>query len=109
MDVTPFGVVAGDWGCREPPPLPRRPGTPARWPADGPAADAAALLDAGAAYFFQVRAVGGAVSDVPADATAYGWREANLARLRALNRRYDPTGLFRDNFFIDPGAADSAA
>jgi FAD/FMN-containing dehydrogenase len=121
------------------------------------AADAAALLAAGASYFFQIRAVGGAVADVPSDATAYGWREANfsvaafgtrasgldswwgtivphtdgmylsfesdtgpavlarafppghLARLRALKRRYDPTGLFRDNFFIDPAALDGAA
>ncbi len=120
-------------------------------------AAAAALLDAGASYFFQVRAVGGAVSDVPADATAYGWRDASfsvaafgtrasgldrwwptltphmegmylsfesatgpdilvqafppahLARLRALKRRYDPTGLFRDNFFIDPAAAGPSA
>ena len=112
--------------------------------------DAAALLEGGASYFFQLRAVGGAVSDVPADATAYGWRDANfsvvafgtrhsglypwwerllphmeglylsfesatgpevvarafpprhLARLTELKRRYDPTGLFRDNFFIDP-------
>jgi FAD/FMN-containing dehydrogenase len=117
---------------------------------------AAALLAAGASYFFSVRSVGGAVSDVPSDATAYAWREANfnvaalgrrsrldhwwerllphmegmylsfesaqgpevlarafppghLARLRALKRRYDPTGLFRDNFFIDPGVTDSAA
>ncbi|MGD0239922.1 MAG: LLM class flavin-dependent oxidoreductase [Streptosporangiaceae bacterium] len=116
----------------------------------GFATDAAALLEAGASYFFAIRAVGGAVSDVPSDATAYGWREANfsvaafgtrasgfdsawekliphmegmylsfetatgpevverafppghLTRLRALKRRYDPTGLFRDNFFIDP-------
>jgi len=115
------------------------------------AADAAAMLSAGASYFFQLRTVGGAVSDVPADATAYGWRDANfsavafgtrrsgldswwerllphmegmylsfesatgpevvarafapghLARLTELKRRYDPTGLFRDNFFIDPG------
>ena len=114
------------------------------------AADAAAMLESGASYFFQLRAVGGAVSDVPADATAYGWRDANfsvvafgtrrsgldpwwerllphmeglylsfesatgpevvarafpprhLARLTELKRRYDPTGLFRDNFFIDP-------
>ena len=121
------------------------------------AASAAALLGAGASYFFQIRAVGGAVSDVPADATAYGWRDANfsvaafgtrasgldrwwqtliphmegmylsfesatgpdmlalafppahLARLRTLKRRYDPSGLFRDNFFIDPSAVDSAA
>jgi alkanesulfonate monooxygenase SsuD/methylene tetrahydromethanopterin reductase-like flavin-dependent oxidoreductase (luciferase family)/FAD/FMN-containing dehydrogenase len=118
------------------------------------ATDAAAMLEAGASYFFQIRAVGGAVSDVPAEATAYGWRDANfsvvafgtrssgldswwetlipqlegmylsfetatgpealarafppghLARLRALKRRYDPAGLFRDNFFIDPDAVD---
>jgi alkanesulfonate monooxygenase SsuD/methylene tetrahydromethanopterin reductase-like flavin-dependent oxidoreductase (luciferase family)/FAD/FMN-containing dehydrogenase len=114
-------------------------------------ADAAAgLLRDGASYFFQIRAVGGAVADVPADATAYGWRDANfsvvafgtrssglerhwgalmpffegmylsfestaepapvqrafppahLDRLRSLKRRFDPTGLFRDNFFIAP-------
>lgn len=39
---------------------------------------AAALLDAGTSYWFQIRAAGGAVADVPADATAYGWRNANL-------------------------------
>lgn len=114
------------------------------------ALEAAAMLNAGASYFFQIRAVGGAVSDVAPDATAYGWRDANfaisafgtarsgldawwqrllphleglylsfetdtgpdalarafppatLARLRTLKRRYDPTGLFRDNFFIPP-------
>ena len=118
---------------------------------------AAALLDAGASYFFQLRAVGGAVADVPAGATAYGWRDANfsvaafgtrasgldhwwqtltphmegmylsfesatgpevlahafppghLAKLRKLKRQYDPTGLFRDNFFIDPAADGTAA
>lgn len=32
---------------------------------------------------------------------------ANLARLAELKKRYDPTGRFRDNFFIDPtGPAD---
>ena len=103
----------------------------------------------------EIRAVGGAVADVPADATAYGWRDANfsvvalgsratglnerwegllphfdglylsfessaapapielafpprhLERLRELKRRYDPTGLFRDNFFIAPLADDA--
>jgi hypothetical protein len=124
-------------------------------PATPAVSQAAALLDAGASYFFQVRAVGGAVADVPADATAYAWRDANfsivafgtqasgldgwwtrlqphmdgmylsfesatgpsvvarafppahLARLRELMRRYDPTGLFRDNFFIEPLAAEA--
>ena len=119
------------------------------------AAEAAAVLDAGASYFFSIRAVGGAVADVPADATAYGWRSANfsiaafgtrasgldawwsrlephmegmylsfesatgpevvarafppahLERLRDLKRRYDPTGLFRDNFFIEPAPAEA--
>jgi alkanesulfonate monooxygenase SsuD/methylene tetrahydromethanopterin reductase-like flavin-dependent oxidoreductase (luciferase family) len=42
------------------------------------AAAAAKALASGAIYFFQVRAVGGAVSDVPADATAYGYRSANF-------------------------------
>jgi alkanesulfonate monooxygenase SsuD/methylene tetrahydromethanopterin reductase-like flavin-dependent oxidoreductase (luciferase family)/FAD/FMN-containing dehydrogenase len=121
------------------------------------AAAAAELLDAGASYFFQIRAVGGAVADVPSDATAYGWRGANfavaamgtpssgldeawerllphmeglylsfetttgaqtlarafppahLARLRDLKADWDPTGLFRDNFFIPPAAAEAAA
>jgi alkanesulfonate monooxygenase SsuD/methylene tetrahydromethanopterin reductase-like flavin-dependent oxidoreductase (luciferase family)/FAD/FMN-containing dehydrogenase len=115
------------------------------------------LLDAGASYFFQIRSVGGAVADVPEDATAYAWRKANfavaafgtrvsgldrwwqrllphfdglylsfetslgpevverafppahLARLRVLKHRYDPSGLFRDNFFIEPRAADQPA
>ncbi|MFC7491754.1 MULTISPECIES: LLM class flavin-dependent oxidoreductase [unclassified Knoellia] len=113
------------------------------------AAEVEGLLDAGTSYFFSIRAVGGAVSDVPSGATAYAgrtaafslsgfgaspafdaawerlvphlsgsylsfetgtgprWLErvfpaAHLARLRDLKRRYDPTGLFRDNFFIDP-------
>ncbi|HEY2269100.1 MAG TPA: LLM class flavin-dependent oxidoreductase [Streptosporangiaceae bacterium] len=121
------------------------------------ATEVAAMLEAGASYFCAIRAVGGAVADVAADATAYGWREANfsvaafgsrasgidswweklipqmegmylsfetatgpevlerafppghLTRLRALKRRYDPNGLFRDNFFIDPGVVDGTA
>jgi hypothetical protein len=120
------------------------------------AKDAAALLEAGASYFFQIRAVGGAVSDIPADATAYGWRDANfavaafgtkssgldrwwqtllphfeglylsfesstgdqavarafppahLARLRNIKGRYDPTGLFRDNFYIEPAVLNDS-
>lgn len=116
--------------------------------------EVADLLDAGTSYFFSIRAVGGAVSDVPSEATAYAGRSAafslsafgatsrfdeawerlvphlsgsylsfetgtgpqwverafppaHLARLRELKRRWDPTGLFRDNFFIDP--VDDAA
>ncbi len=113
-----------------------------------------ALLQSGASHFFTIRSVGGAVADVPADATAYGWRDANfslvtfgspnsgidqwwerlqphfdgmylsfesdtgpdaldrafppvhLARLRELKQRFDPSGLFRDNFFIAPMLAD---
>jgi hypothetical protein len=110
----------------------------------------AAMLESGASHFFTIRSVGGAISDVPSQATAYGWRDANFAlvalgspdsgldawwarlspsfegmylsfesdtgpenlavafppahltRLRGLKRTYDPSGLFRDNFFIDP-------
>ena len=42
------------------------------------AAAAAAALASGAIYFFQIRSVGGAVSDVPPDATAYAHRSANF-------------------------------
>jgi hypothetical protein len=117
------------------------------------ASEIAGLLDSGVSYFFSVRAVGGAVADVPAEATAYAGRSAafsiaafgadgrfddawerlvphlsgsylsfetgvgspwlerafppaHLARLRELKRRYDPTGLWRDNFFIDPAVID---
>ncbi len=43
------------------------------------AAAAARLIRSGAVYFFQIRSVGGAVSDVAPDATAYGNRAANFA------------------------------
>ncbi|PXY29052.1 FAD-linked oxidase [Prauserella coralliicola] len=43
------------------------------------AADAERLLRSGAVYFFQIRAVGGAVADVPPDATAYAHRSANFS------------------------------
>lgn len=42
-------------------------------------AAAARLIRGGATYFFQIRAVGGAVSDVDPDATAYGYRSANFS------------------------------
>lgn len=39
----------------------------------------ARLLDSGEVYFFQIRAVGGAVSDIEPDATAYAHRSANFS------------------------------
>jgi alkanesulfonate monooxygenase SsuD/methylene tetrahydromethanopterin reductase-like flavin-dependent oxidoreductase (luciferase family)/FAD/FMN-containing dehydrogenase len=39
---------------------------------------AADLIATGATHFFQLRSVGGAVSDVPADTTAYAYRSANF-------------------------------
>ncbi|MET7749165.1 LLM class flavin-dependent oxidoreductase [Micromonospora sp. NPDC005367] len=118
------------------------------------AAAAARLLAGGVVYFFHIRSIGGAVTDVDPDAmawshrnvnfhvTAFGWDRARLdalwdgllaehlrgtylsfetdqrperlaeafpprtlARLRTLKKRYDPDGLFRDNFAITPDTA----
>jgi hypothetical protein len=57
------------------------------------AAAAAEFLDSGATHFFQFRAVGGAVADVPADATAYAGRDAAFS-LTAISG--DPTRLDRE-------------
>lgn len=43
------------------------------------ARDAARFLERGATYFFQLRAVGGAVHDVPADATAFAHRASEFS------------------------------
>ena len=43
------------------------------------AAAAASLIASGAAYFFQIRSVGGAVAEVADDATAYSHRSANFS------------------------------
>jgi len=43
------------------------------------AAAAAELIHSGATYWFHIRSVGGAVSDVDPDATAYGYRTANFS------------------------------
>lgn len=40
---------------------------------------AARMMADGDSYFFQIRSVGGAVADVPADATAYAHRAANFS------------------------------
>jgi hypothetical protein len=44
----------------------------------GFAAAVARLIESGATYFFQIRSMGGAVSDVPVEATAFGSRSANF-------------------------------
>lgn len=43
------------------------------------AAAAARLISSGVVYFFQIRAVGGAISDIDPDATAYAHRNANFS------------------------------
>jgi FAD/FMN-containing dehydrogenase len=43
------------------------------------ASDAARFIESGATFFFQIRAVGGAVQDVDEDATAYAHRSANFS------------------------------
>lgn len=43
------------------------------------AAALTALADSGEVYFLSIRSVGGAVADVPSDATAYAGRSANFA------------------------------
>lgn len=65
------------------------------------AAAAAAALTSGAIYFFQLRAVGGAVSDVPADATAYAHRSANFSvtAMGANARRLDEAWATLRPFF----------
>ncbi len=42
------------------------------------AAAAARLLRSGVTYFFQIRSMGGAIADVPVEATAFGSRSANF-------------------------------
>ncbi|MEE6282034.1 LLM class flavin-dependent oxidoreductase [Georgenia sp. MJ170] len=43
------------------------------------AADAERLIRSGHTFFFQIRALGGATTDVPADATAFAHRSANFS------------------------------
>ncbi|AGZ38990.1 LLM class flavin-dependent oxidoreductase [Actinoplanes friuliensis] len=56
------------------------------------AAAAAELIASGAIHWFQIRAVGGAVADVPEDATAYAHRSANfsIVVMGSSRRRVDP-------------------
>ncbi|MFI6633082.1 LLM class flavin-dependent oxidoreductase [Nonomuraea fuscirosea] len=59
------------------------------------AGDVGRLIAGGLSYFFSIRSVGGAVADVPSDATAYAGRSANFqlvafgANRRALDSAWD--------------------
>ncbi|AGL14255.1 LLM class flavin-dependent oxidoreductase [Actinoplanes sp. N902-109] len=79
---------------------------------------AAELLAGGAVHWFQIRTVGGAVADVPEDATAYAHRSANFsvvamgssarrvdAAWSALRPHFD--GLYL-NFETDPARLEDA-
>ncbi|GHS87705.1 hypothetical protein AGMMS50218_10140 [Actinomycetota bacterium] len=46
-------------------------------------------------------------TDTGPDVVARAFPPAHLLRLRDLKRQWDPGGLFRDNFFIDPSGTDS--
>lgn len=70
------------------------------------AAAAEGLLHSDEVYFFQIRSVGGAVADVPADATAYGNRSANFsvvafgANRERLNRVWDKLADHFDGMYL---------
>lgn len=55
-----------------------------------------ALADSGASHFMSLRAMDGAINDVPADATAFGWRDAGFSVVAlgaddaALTRAFEP-------------------
>jgi FAD/FMN-containing dehydrogenase len=69
-------------------------------------AAAARLLRSGVVYFFQIRSVGGAVADVPADATAYANRSANFsvtalgASRERLNALWDELAHHFDGLYL---------
>ena len=56
------------------------------------ATDAAHLIASGESYFFQIRAMGGAIADVDPDATAFAHRSANfqVVAMGASRARLDP-------------------
>jgi alkanesulfonate monooxygenase SsuD/methylene tetrahydromethanopterin reductase-like flavin-dependent oxidoreductase (luciferase family) len=70
------------------------------------AAEAERLILSGASYFFQIRSVGGAVSDVDPDATAYANRKANFSVVALgsnqdrLNLAWDSLGRHFDGLYL---------
>src|SRR5690606_126078 len=70
------------------------------------AAEAERLILSGTTYFFQIRSVGGAVSDVDPDATAYANRKANFsvvafgANPDRLNTAWDSLARHFDGLYL---------
>ncbi|WP_411720812.1 FAD-binding oxidoreductase, partial [Mycetocola sp.] len=54
------------------------------------------LINSGAAYFFQIRSVGGAISDVDPDATAYAHRSANFSVVAFASNRQRLDSFWND-------------
>ena len=67
---------------------------------------AAQMLAGGDVHFFQIRSVGGAVADVPSDATAYAHRSANFSvaaiggNLERMNRHWDGLREHFDGLYL---------
>lgn len=70
------------------------------------AAASADLINSGAAHWYQIRTVGGAVSDVAADATAYAHRDANFSlavmgsNARQLDHWFEPVRRQSDGLYL---------
>jgi FAD/FMN-containing dehydrogenase len=70
------------------------------------AAASADLINSGAAHWYQIRTVGGAVSDVAGDATAYAHRDANFslavmgANAQRLDRWFEPVRRQSDGLYL---------
>lgn len=72
----------------------------------GFASASADLIHSKASYWYQIRSVGGAVADVPADATAYAHRDANFsltvmgANAQRVDRWFDPIRRESDGLYL---------
>lgn len=64
------------------------------------------LIASGASHWYQIRSVGGAVSDVPADATAYAHRDANYSltvmgsSAAQVDRWFEPIRSHSDGLYL---------
>ncbi|SKB08979.1 LLM class flavin-dependent oxidoreductase [Aeromicrobium choanae] len=72
----------------------------------GFASASADLINSGASHFFQIRTVGGAIADVPADATAYAHRDASFSltvmgsNAQRLDRWFEPVRRQSDGLYL---------